>query len=365
MTPATLDEIGLKHGTDKASSHHHYLSFYESFLAPLRESAITLLEIGVYKGASLATWRDYFPFARIVGVDILPSAKQYEGERVRVELADQGNLEHLAEIAVAHGPFDLIIEDGSHMWEHQTTTLRALFPFLRNGGHYIVEDLQTNYGALEASYRGLASRSCMDFLKSWLDLHVAGEALDRAGIEDPFLRSYGRAIEHMTFHRHACVIRKRFAGTDWRVSRGPSLAPQPPDRINVMLTAHFGIRGDILGPQGYVDEGADRFTIQGLQMETEIGALEFRVRFPDGSWSVWTPEGGFAGTRGQSRPITGVSVRAAERYLVELRGLFVGGVAVDVRGGEACVAPSGAELRGLQVTLRPAVPSLEADLAEP
>ncbi len=43
------------------------------------------------------------------------------------------------------------------MWEHQITTLRALFPFLRSGGYYVVEDLQTNYGALQAKYRGIAS----------------------------------------------------------------------------------------------------------------------------------------------------------------------------------------------------------------
>jgi cephalosporin hydroxylase len=146
---ATLDELGLRFGTDKASQFHNYLNFYESFMAPLREAPITLLEIGVFRGASLATWREYFPHAKIVGVDIQPSAKQYASERVQVELADQSNLEHLAELAVKHGPFDIVIEDGSHMWEHQITTLRALFPFVRNGGYYIVEDLQTNYGALQ------------------------------------------------------------------------------------------------------------------------------------------------------------------------------------------------------------------------
>ena len=33
----------------------------------------------------------------------------------------------------------------------------TVVPFLRNGGHYIVEDLQTNYGSFQTKYRGVAS----------------------------------------------------------------------------------------------------------------------------------------------------------------------------------------------------------------
>jgi hypothetical protein len=360
----SLDEIGLRHGTDKSSSHHNYLNFYESFMAPLRNAPLTLLEIGVYQGASLYTWREYFPNAKIIGADINVTCKQFETNNVKVELADQSNLEHLAQIVANYGPFDLIVEDGSHLWEHQITTLRTLFPFLRNGGYYVVEDLQTNYGSLQAQYRGAASESCMEYLKKWTDLLVADDALDIATVEDPFLRTYGRAAEVMTFHRRACVIRKRCLPTDWRVSRGPPLAPLPADALKVMINAHFGLRGDIMGPRGYVDEGADIFTVQGLALESEIAALEYRVRFPDGAWGEWVDEGGFAGTRGQSLPISGVCVRVAERlrdrFDLEIRGLFVGGVAVDASAGEPCVAPSGADLRGLQVTLRPA-----AEMAEP
>jgi hypothetical protein len=317
-----------------------------------------LLEIGVYHGASLHMWREYFPNAKIIGVDINVVCKKYETDDIKIELADQSNVEHLAQLATTYGPFDVIVEDGSHMWEHQTTSLRTLFPFLRSGGYYVVEDLQTNYGSMQPQYRGAASESCMDFLKQWMDLFVGDDAIDIASVEDPFLRTYGRAAELITFHRRACVIRKRFLPTDWRVSRGPPLAPQPADKLMVMINAHFGLRGDILGPRGYVDEGADVYTIQGLALESEIAALEYRVRFPDGTWGDWVNEPGFAGTRGQSLPISGVCVRVAERlsarYALEIRGLFVGGVAVDVGGGEACVAPSGSELRGLQVTIRPA-----------
>ena len=356
--PATLDEIGLKWGTDKASTHHGYLPFYETFLAPLRDQQLTILEVGVYRGASLRTWEEYFPNAKVVGADIQVTCKRFEGGRVRVELVDQSNVEDLAQLAIKHGPFDLIIEDGSHMWEHQITTLRSLFPFLRSGGHYIVEDLQTNYGALQAKYRGVASQSCMDFLKRWADMAVADDLIDPQSVEDAFLRTYGRSIEFMSFHRRSCVLKKHTPATKWPVSVSAPLAETPVDALPVFITAHVGMRGDIFGPFGYVDEGGDAFTFQGFALASDLGGLEYRMRFPDGAWSDWTPEGGFVGTRGKAIAATGFSVRLVEplrdRFALDLYGLFVGGAKAKVGAGEDCVAALEEPLRGMQIVLRPA-----------
>lgn len=356
-TPPGLDEIGLRHGTDKASSHHDYLSHYESFLAPLRDQPITFMEIGVFQGSSLRTWKDYFPNAAIVGVDIMPVCKRFENGRVRIELADQSNVEHLAQVALRRGPFDVIVEDGSHIWDHQITSLRTLFPFVKNGGFYIIEDLQTNYGAMLTKYKGAASESCVEFLKRWMDLCVADEEIDLRGVEDSFLRTYGRSIEYMSFHRRSCVIKKKFTPTDWRVTAGPALAPVPPDAAVVLITAHVGIRGDILGPNGFVDEGSDTYTIQGFALQSDAGALEYRVRYPEGTWSEWALEGQFAGTRGLSLPITGFSVRlrngAAEKFSLRSYARFVADKFAEADAGEDCVSPDGEKLRGLQFVLTP------------
>ena len=146
------------------------LEFYEAYFAPMRDKKITLLEIGVFGGASLRTWQEYFPRAKIIGADIDPRAKKFERERIRVKILDQSNIDHLTSLAISCGPFDIIIEDGSHMWEHQITSLRTLFPFLKDDGIYIVEDLQTNYGSLAKQYKGVATYSAGISRSLWLYL---------------------------------------------------------------------------------------------------------------------------------------------------------------------------------------------------
>jgi len=353
----SLNELGLKHGTDKASRSHDYLDFYEMFLAPLRQAQATILEIGILNGASLKTWVDYFPKAKIIGVDISPATKFHEGGRVVVEILDQSNIEELTQLAMKYGPFDLIIEDGSHMWEHQITSLRTLFPFLKKDGIYIVEDLQTNYGSMQAAYMGVAGSSCVECLKAWLDLCVGDEQVPITGIEDPFLRTYGRSIKSMTFHRHACLIQKAFAPMMRTVSAGePLSAIGAGAKPAVKILGHVSIKGDVLGPSGFINLGADEFSLQGFSLASEQNVLEYRVRFQNGSWSHWSTAGGFAGTRGQSKVLTGFTIRlqpaSRSGYTLRSWGRFAGEPAVvAATDGQDCVPLGSAALLGLQIEL--------------
>jgi hypothetical protein len=141
----TLDQIALRHGTDKASNVHRFTDIYEPLFKPLRDSEIRLLEIGVYEGASLRTWQDYFPRSLIVGVDINPIAKTHEAERVTVMVGNQANRDFLAHVAADHGPFQIVIDDGGHLPDQQRTSLTALWDSLLPGGVYAVEDIHTSY----------------------------------------------------------------------------------------------------------------------------------------------------------------------------------------------------------------------------
>jgi cyclopropane fatty-acyl-phospholipid synthase-like methyltransferase len=202
-----LDEIGLSQGTDKASTFHNFLNFYEGYLTEFREQEITLLEIGVKDGASVRMWREFFPRARIIGVDIDVNAKQHANERIVVEIADQGNLEQLSELARKYGPFDVVIDDGSHFWDHQITTLHALFPELKKGGVYILEDIDTSYIAGD-EYANGSTETAMDYIKVLLDYIVGDRFLNLKDAPDAFIKTYAHSIQTIAFAKRTSVIVK-------------------------------------------------------------------------------------------------------------------------------------------------------------
>src|ERR1035437_430865 len=117
----SLAELARHHGTDKAPS---YLEHYERLLAGRRGERLRFLEIGIYRGASLAMWREYLPRAEIIGIDIDPELRRLEAERgVPVWIADQGDRSQLDEtlaspLARAGDGFDIVIDDGGHQ-QHQ------------------------------------------------------------------------------------------------------------------------------------------------------------------------------------------------------------------------------------------------------
>lgn len=119
---------------------------YQSLLAPLRDRPLKLLEIGLdarRDGArcpSLDMWAEWLPNAEIVGVDILDYSSATT-LRAKTVVADQSDRAAMTELARAHGPFDVIVDDGAHLSDAQQTSFFALFPALSPGGFYFIEDL--------------------------------------------------------------------------------------------------------------------------------------------------------------------------------------------------------------------------------
>jgi hypothetical protein len=145
-----LTRIAIRHGTDKWGPHF-YTPIYHELLAPLRDRPVKLLEIGVggygfrkIGGASLAMWADYFQWGTIIGLDL--AEKQLNlGPRVTILQGSQADPEFLAKLASEHGPFDVVIDDGSHVADHVALSFNKLFPAVVDDGFYIIEDVQTAF----------------------------------------------------------------------------------------------------------------------------------------------------------------------------------------------------------------------------
>ncbi|SEF24301.1 demethylmacrocin O-methyltransferase [Amycolatopsis pretoriensis] len=146
-----LGALAVRYGSDKWGQTHWFTQHYERHFAPLREEPVRLLEIGVggYEneesgGGSLKMWRRYFPRASVFGLDYFDKSR-FSGPRLTVVRGDQNDPAQLDALAKEHGPFDIVIDDGSHINEHVLTSFRALFPYVRSGGFYVIEDLWTSY----------------------------------------------------------------------------------------------------------------------------------------------------------------------------------------------------------------------------
>lgn len=141
----TLNEIGIKHGTDKSSEIHNYLVKYEKYFPYKREDSLKLLEIGVLHGESLRMWKEYFYNSEIIGIDLNPDSKQHEESRIEIEVGSQHDSKFLEEVGKKYESFDMIIDDGSHVNSHVIFSFEKLFKFLKPGGLYVVEDSCTSY----------------------------------------------------------------------------------------------------------------------------------------------------------------------------------------------------------------------------
>jgi demethylmacrocin O-methyltransferase len=147
-----LNDLAVKWGSDKGSVSlrrpestpesmsrgHDYAPFYERLLEG--RGVRCVFEIGVLFGASLRMWAEHFPLAQVIGIDYNPECIVNEG-RIRsfvCNQADEAALRALAtDLALS---FDLVVDDGSHIPEHQIISALTLMPFVAEGGVYVIED---------------------------------------------------------------------------------------------------------------------------------------------------------------------------------------------------------------------------------
>jgi cephalosporin hydroxylase len=198
-------ELYEKYHSDKTK----FSKFYDFWFS--RRKFVNILEIGAYKGGSMRAMKEFYPEANIVGID---DAQVFIDEcpDLNIKLGDQRDEVFLKNVIEEMGLPDIIIDDGGHTMTQQIESFKILFPMLKNGGYYIIEDLETSY-LKEWIDQRLATT---EFLKSFVDdINFHGKSHEAEfGLEDMAKRNvktnyYEQAIESMHFHNNICLIIKR------------------------------------------------------------------------------------------------------------------------------------------------------------
>jgi hypothetical protein len=200
--------------TDKVTSHT-YQVMYGMFLLPYYHlnPTMKMLEIGlgcdmVYgPGASVDLHKKLFPKAELWEADF--DTKCVEKHRdgmlkgINILTGDQGNDTVLDEwiSASGRGGFDIVIDDGGHHNCQIWHSFKKLWPTIKPGGLYFIEDMQV---AKWSNYRNATTSKCdgnffvPEMLKDYVDeLIYDNTTTHRTGIEFIFCQS------------DACVLGKK------------------------------------------------------------------------------------------------------------------------------------------------------------
>ena len=176
LLPFNLTRMAKYYDTDKWG-RHYYTPNYQNHFRKFKFEKIKLLEIGVggydspdKGGNSLRMWKKYFPFGKIYSIDIYDKHKLQEN-RIRIFQGSQIDELFLQELMKEIGELDIIIDDGSHNNQHIIKTFEILFPYLKVGGIYVVEDTETSYREeLKGDSQDLTNpKTTMNFFKTFPD----------------------------------------------------------------------------------------------------------------------------------------------------------------------------------------------------
>lgn len=193
----------------------HYFAVYEREFGRYLDRPISFLEIGVFRGGSIPMWKGYFAKgSKLTFIDIDPDCAAHQEDGTTVEIGNQTDPAFLAEVVKKHGPFDVILDDGSHINAHQSASFELLWPHLSDGGIYTVEDCHTSYWpGFGGGYRNEAS--FIEYAKRKVDqMHSWYTDQDKMFPFDPIARE----LDAVRFYDSIVVMEKR-------------IKPEPPTAV--------------------------------------------------------------------------------------------------------------------------------------
>ena len=152
---------------------HGYAKFYELHFNYFKNKEIKLLEIGTWKGASVASFYYYFNKAIIFCLD-RNYKFQFKSNRINFFYCNTRNSDDLKKfedllINKKSENLDLIIDDASHIYSDMLNNFKSFFKKVKSGGFYVIEDFNhyKYYSYLnDSSFNSLEIEEIFKLLKS-------------------------------------------------------------------------------------------------------------------------------------------------------------------------------------------------------
>ena len=124
---------------DKGTAHN-YLPTYQREIT--RTHGVTLLEIGVMHGHSIAMWNAWLTDSTVTGIDVDLSRVRFDLPNLHVcNAADPRDVQRV----LGDATFDYVIDDGDHNVQVQLAVLDLFLPRVNPGGAYFIEDIRTTH----------------------------------------------------------------------------------------------------------------------------------------------------------------------------------------------------------------------------
>lgn len=194
----------------------HYFEIYDRYFNQYRGKDVNLLEIGVSHGGSLQMWKNYFGIgAKIFGADNDLRCSSLSENGISISYVDQENRDSLIALKNKTPKMDIIIDDGGHSMNQQILTFEELYPHVKYGGIYIVEDMHTSYWP---SFGGgyLKETTFLEYCKHLIDKLNAWHSFESELTPDDFTKS----TYSLHFYDSVMVIEKKHIDKPISVMKG-------------------------------------------------------------------------------------------------------------------------------------------------
>lgn len=132
----SLDVLGVSQGSSLSSLDRDLLATWEEHLFPRDTPDLDILQIGVGHGGSVRTWANWFPHARVTGLDVRRISIRNFPANVEIAHGDQTDAVILGGLCREHA-FRLVVDDGSDDPSHKLHTFLTVFPWLAPGALYL------------------------------------------------------------------------------------------------------------------------------------------------------------------------------------------------------------------------------------